>query len=232
MASTKTVANAATRASNEFKGITLSSTDTLDFANEIYQLMGNATRFDWRLAAGTTFGTTAGTQDYANVPSDFASLHRAYIQDDSASTNPINPLSIYESLPKSSRRGGVYAIAVENASFRFLDVPTATRSGSGQWAILFSYWKRPKRLTATSDTFEFDDIWFETFCKGMVARTGSFLDDTRAGVWGGRTMQAGNIFVGTGMWGEFAAQLNNMVEQEGLASGPSVYAPTEGLLRG
>ena len=231
MASTKLVSNSITRVQNEFKGVTLSSTDSLDFANEIYQLIGNATRFDWRIASGTTFGTTAGTQDYANVPSDFAALQRVYIQDDSSSTNPINPLSIFEGLPKSSRRGQIYAISVENGSFRLLDVPNATRSGTGQWAILFSYWKRPKRLTATTDTFEFDDIWFDTFCKGMIARTASFLDDTRAGVWGGRSMQTG-LFVGTGMWGEFAANLNNMVEQEGLASGPSVYAPTESIFKG
>ena len=230
MASSKTVANAITRAQNELKGITLSSTDSLDFANEVYQIMGNSSLYDWRLAAGTTFGTTAGTQDYANVPTNFSGLQRAYIQDDSSSTNVILPLSIFESLPKSALRGKPSAISQENSIFRLNPVPNVTRTGSGQWAILFSYWKRPKRLTVTGDTFEFDDAWFDTFCKGVTARTASFVDDSRAGTWGGRN-DFGK-FVGTGMWSEFAAGLNMMIEQEGLASGSSVYAPYESLLKG
>src|SRR3990167_422393 len=231
MASTKLVSDAVTRAHNDLKGVTLSTTDSLDFANEIYQLLGTATFFDWRQASGTTFGTTANTQSYANVPTDFAALKAAWVQDDSSSTNPKFPLSIYQTLPQSTRTGQIYAISVENGSFRLLNVPNVTRSGSGQWAILFDYWKRPKRLVVTSDTFEFDDVWFETFSKGMTARVASFVDDARAGVWGGRNTTTAR-FIGTGMWGEFAASLNNMVDQETLSSGPSVYAPTESLLKG
>jgi len=234
MASTKTVANAVTRAQNELKGITLSDTDALDFANEIYQIVGTATFFDWRQATGTTFGTTADTQDYANVPSDFAALKpdRVYIQDDAVSTNPLIPLTVFESLPKATQpRSRPQWISVENGSFRLLPVPNITRSVSGQWAVKFEYWKRPQRLTATTDTFEFDDVCFETFASGMVARAAKFLDDARAGTWGGRSPITSQ-FQGTGMWGEFAAQLNNMVAQESLASGVVIYAPTEGLLRG
>lgn len=232
MASTKTIANAVTRAQNELKGITLNSTDSIDFANEIYQIIGNATFFDWRLASGTTFGTTEGTQSYSNVPADFAALKqdRVWTQDDSSSTNPLNPLFVRESLPQTTRRGVPEAISVENANFRLFPTPNATRSGTGQWAIKFEYWKRPKRLTTTADTFEFDDIWFETFSAGMIARAAKFLDDSRAGIWGGRDMNG--RFVGTGMWGEFASALNSMVEQEGLVSGPNVYAPTESIFKG
>lgn len=213
------------------KGIVLSATDSLDFANEIYQIMGNATLFDWRMATGTPFGTTAYTQDYTNVPSDFAALHRAHVQDDSATSNILWPLTVFESLPAATvpyRRPE--QISVENTKFRLLPVPNVTRSGSGQWVVTFTYWKRPKVFTATSDTFEFDDIWFNTFCKGFTARTASFVDDARAGQWLGRDLNG--RFAGTGMWGEFAAQLNNMVEQESQASGSTVYAPMESIFKG
>lgn len=235
MASTKTVANAVTAAQNEFKGITLSSTDSLNFANEIYQIIGTATFFDWRLTSGTTFGTTAGTQDYANVPSDFAALKadRCYIQDDSVSTNPLIPLDVRESLPKSTTQGLPTAIAQENANFRLLPVPNLTRSGSGPWAIKFEYWKRVPQLTSTSDdTFLFDDAEFSVFVAGLVARVAQFLDDDRAGIWAGRSAVTGGQFAGTGLWGRFAAMLNTMVANESMASGQQIYAPMESLFKG
>lgn len=225
--------NSVTRAQNELKGIVLSTTDALDFANEIYQIVGNATFFDWRQAAGTTFGTQVHVQDYSNVPSDFAALKKddCYVQDDSVATNFMYPLQVYESLQQSTQPYGMpRQISVENGSFRLSPVPDSTRGGGGQWAIKFSYFKRPKRLINVSDTFEFDDIWFDTFCKGMTARAASFTEDDRAGRWAGRNRTTA-LFEGTGMWGEFAANLNNMVEQEQLASGPMVYGPSEALAR-
>src|SRR3990167_8840451 len=230
MASTKLVSDAVTRAHNDLKGVTLSTTDSVDFANEIYQLLGTATFFDWRQASGTTFGTTANTQSYANVPTDFAALKAAWVQDDSSSTNPKFPLSIYQTLPQSTRTGQIYAISVENGSFRLLNVPNVTRSGSGQWAIKFEYWKRPSRLTTVDDDFEFDDVCFETFAAGMIARVAQFCDDDRTGEWLGK--DASGQYRGTGLWGRFAAQLNNMLTQETVASGQIVYAPASGLLRG
>jgi|SRR3990167_5771739 len=233
MASTKLVSDAVTRAQNELKGITLSTTDALDFANEIYQIVGTATFFDWRLATGTAFGTTAGTQDYANVPADFAALKqdRAYIQDDSVSTNPLIPLTVFESLPTATQpRSRPLYISVENGNFRLLPVPNVTRSGSGQWAVKFEYWKRPSRLTTVDDDFEFDDVCFETFAAGMIARVAQFCDDDRTGEWLGK--DASGQYRGTGLWGRFAAQLNNMLTQETVASGQIVYAPASGLLRG
>lgn len=233
MASTKLVSDAVTRAQNDLKGITLSTVDALDFANEIYQIVGNATLFDWRLASGTTFGTINQTQDYASVPNDFAALKLdgCYVQDDSSATNPLIPLKVQESLPRQTQPfSRPQYISVENGSFRLVPTPNATRSGSGQWAIKFTYYKRPARLTAMGLTFEFDDAWFDTFCKGLTARVASFVDDARAGLWAGRNRISG-LFEGTGMWGEFAANLNNMVEQEQLASGPTIYAPTESLMR-
>lgn len=233
MASTKAVSDLITRAQNEFKGISLATTDAIDFANEIYQIVGNADLWDWRLATLTTFGTTANTQDYANVPSDFAALiDPCYVQDDSVSTNRLYPLRVKEHIEKATLPiSRPQFISVENGNFRLLPVPNVTRSGSGQWAIKGEYWKRPKRLTATSDTFEFDDIWFEVMAAGFNARVADFVDDARAGQWGGQNPQTG-LFVGTGMWGKFAALLNAMVAQENLASGSTIYAPSEGLLRG
>src|SRR5690242_9086446 len=229
MSSTKAVSDLITRAQNEFKGVSLATTDALDFANEIYQIVGNSDFYDWRVAAGTTFGTTLGTQDYANVPADFSALKGAWLNDDSAATNPMLPLKIKESLPKSTLRGVPDAISVENGNFRLWRVPLVTRSGSGQWAVVFEYWKRPKRLSATSDTFEFDDAYFEVATAGFNARVADFIEDPRAGQWGGRNPET-NLFVGTGMWGKFAVLLNQMVEAENRASGEVVYAPMESLL--
>src|SRR2546429_4513230 len=71
--STKTVNDGLIRAQNEFKGIILGTVDTLDFANEIYEIMGTATWWDWQITSGTPFGTVANLQDYPNVPADFRS---------------------------------------------------------------------------------------------------------------------------------------------------------------
>ena len=50
MSSTKAVSDLITRAQNEFKGVSLATTDALDFANEIYQIVGNSDFYDWRVA--------------------------------------------------------------------------------------------------------------------------------------------------------------------------------------
>lgn len=224
---TKTVQDAIIRAQNEFKGIALSATDALDFANQIYQIIGTATYWDWSETAGTTFGTTKDVQDYANVPSDFRRLKAAWRTDDSSTFTPMIPLNIREQLQRSNIRRPALAISQENQSFRLDAKSDQTRTGTGQWAILFDYYKLPKRLTLLGDLFEFGDMYFEVYAAGFVARTAEFVKDERAGQWGGRN----NVgqFVGSGMWGTFAALLNNIVREEELASGTQVYAPTESL---
>ena len=224
---TKTVNDAMIRAQNEFKGLTIGNTDALDFANQIYQILGTATYWDWSEAAGTTFGTTKDVQDYANVPADFRRLKAAWRNDDSNTFTPMVPLAIREQLLRSNIRRPAYAISVENQSFRLDARSDQTRTGSGQWAIVFDYYKLPKRLNATGDLFEFGDQYFEVYAAGFVARVAEFIKDERAGQWGGRNSVG--QFVGSGMWGTFAALLNNIVREEELASGVQVYAPTESL---
>lgn len=200
------------------------------FANEIYQIIGSATLFDWSLKAGTTFGTTANVQDYANVPSDFRRLAegKVFINDDSSTFTPMVPLKVREQLPKTNSRGRPFSISVENTNFRLHPMPNLTRSGSGQWAIIFEYYKVPKSITALGDTFEFDDIYFPVLENGLIARVADFIDDERAGQWQGRHPQTGQ-FVGAGMWGKFAFLLNNMVREEELASGQIIWAPSESI---
>jgi len=226
-ASTKTVQDGLTRAQNELKGISLNVTDALDISNEIYQIVGTSSYYDWSEAAGTTFGTTKDIQDYANVPADFRRLKAAWRNDDSSTFTPMVPLAIREQLTKSNIRSPAYAISQENANFRLDARSDQTRTGTGQWAIVFEYYKMPKRLNALSDLFEFDDSKFEVYASGVIARTAEFIRDERAGQWGGRN----NVgqFVGSGLWGKFAALLNNMVREDELASGVEVYAPTESL---
>lgn len=224
---TKTVSDAIVRAQNEFKGIALVAADALDFANQIYQILGTATYWDWSEAAGTTFGTTKDVQDYANVPVDFRRLKAAWRNDDSSTFTPMVPLAIREQIGKSNIRRPALAISQENQSFRLDARSDQTRTVTGQWAIVFEYYKLPKRLVALGDLFEFGDQYFEVYAAGFVARTAEFVKDERAGQWGGRN----NVgqFVGSGMWGTFAALLNNIVREEELASGTQIYAPTESL---
>jgi|SRR5215467_364937 len=229
MPSTKQVSDAITRAQNEYKGIILGTTDALDFANEIYQIMGMATFWDWLAVNGTTFGTVADQQDYSNVPADFRRLKAAFINDDTSTYTPMIPLSVREQLPKSNTRGLPRAMSAENQKFRLFPVPIITRAASGQWAIFFEYWKASKRLVALTDTFEFPDQYFEVYAAGFNARIGQFLNRDDAGQWMGRTPEG--MMVGTGMWGKFAALLNNVVREEELASGPVIWAPEADFIR-
>lgn len=224
---TKLVSDLVTRAQNEFKGITLATTDILDLANEIYQIVGTATYWDNFITAGTTFGTTANQQDYPNVPTDFRRLKAAWINDDSSTFTWMKPLAIRETLPKSNTRGVPHSISQESTNFRLFPVPIVTRSGSGQWAIFFEYWKRPKRLTVTGDNFEFDDGLFEILAAGFNARVAQYLNDERAGEWTGRN-PLNSQFQGTGMWGKFAYLLNAAVREEELSAGPIIFAPADG----
>lgn len=221
---TKAVSDAITRAQNEFKGILLGATDALDFANEIYQIVGTATYWDWLITAGTTFGTVANQQDYANVPVDFRRLKDAWVNDDSSTFTPMKPLAIRETLPKTNTRGIPQAISQENQNFRLFPMPIITRGVSGQWAIFFEYWKLSKRLSALTDLFEFGDNNFEIFAAGFNARVGDFVRYEGTGIWNGRNPQ-NSQFQGTGLWGKFAGLLNNAVRQEELASGPIIWAP-------
>lgn len=231
--STKQVQDAKTRAENEFKGISLSTTDTLDFANEIYQIIGLATWWDWLKTAGTTFGTVANQQDYVNVPADFRRIAEgmAWINDDSNTFTPKLPLAVREQMAQSNTRGIPRAISVENGNFRLFPVPIVTRVTSGQWAIMFEYWKQPKLMTVLGDLFEFVDQDFPVFQAGFNARVADFVHDERAGQWLGRHPQ-NQQFQGTGMWGKFAALLNNMVREEETASGAIIWAPEAEFLRG
>src|SRR6266849_5752461 len=122
---TKNVNDAIIRAQNEFKGIVLGNTDALDFANEIYQIMGMATWWDWLITSGTTFGTIANQQDYANVPLDFRRIaeNMAWVNDDSNTFTPMIPLAVREALPKSNTRGIPKAISVQNTNFRLFPMP-------------------------------------------------------------------------------------------------------------
>jgi hypothetical protein len=226
----KAVSDAITRAQNEFKGIVLGTTDALDFANEIYQIIGTATYWDWLITIGTTFGSVAFQQDYPNVPADFRRLKAAWVNDDSSNTTAMIPLTILEMLPKSNTLGLPRAISQENLNFRLFPRPIITRTGSGQWAIFFEYWKDSKRLTTTADTFEFGDNFFEVYAAGFNARVGQFLNRDDVGEWLGRNPET-NQFVGTGMWGKFAALLNNIVREETLASGPIIWAPDVDFMR-
>lgn len=227
---TKAVSDGLARVNAEFKGISLATSDILDFANEIYQIIGSATLYDWSLATGTTFGTTANVQDYANVPVDFRRFieGKVWINDDSSTFTPMIPLKVRESLPKTNSRGRPQAISVENGNFRLFPMPNITRTVSGQWAIVFEYSKKPKLLSALGDLFEFDDIYFPVFANGLIARVADFVDDERAGLWQGRHPQTG-LFIGTGMWGKFAFLLNNMVREEELSSGQVIWAPSESI---
>ena len=229
MSTPRQVNDAITRAQNEFKGIVVGTVDALDFANEIYQILGTATYWDWSIAAGTTFGTVANQQDYATVPVDFRRLKEAWINDDSSAFTPMIPLSVREQLPKSNTRGLPRAISKENTNFRLFPMPITTRAGSGQWAVVFEYWKQPKRLAALSDVFEFGDNYFEIFAAGFNARIGQFLDRPDAGQWMGRNLEG--QFLGSGMWGKFAALLNNAVREEELSSGPIIWAPEVDFIR-
>lgn len=227
---TKSVQDGLNRVNQEFKGISISTVDILDFSNEIYQIVGTSTLFDWSLATGTTFGTTANVQDYANVPADLRRLveGKVWINDDSSTFTPMIPLKVREQLPKTNTRGRPQAISIENGSFRLFPMPNITRTVSGQWAIIFEYSKKPKLLSALGDLFEFDDIYFPVYSQGLIARVAKFIDDERAGAWGGRHPVTGQFF-GTGFWGDFAVQLNNMVREEELSSGQTIWAPSESI---
>lgn len=230
--STKAISDAITRAQNEFKGISLSVTDSLDFANEIYQIIGLATWWDWLITAGTTFGTVANQQDYANVPADFRRFTdgMAWVNDDSSTFTPMKPLGVKEHLAKSNTRGIPNSISVENGNFRLFPMPIVTRSTSGQWAIIFEYWKQPKLITTTGDLFEFPDQDFPVFQAGFNARVADFIHDERAGQWLGRNPE-NQQFAGSGMWGKFAALLNNMVREEETSSGTVIWAPDQEFTR-
>lgn len=224
--STKAVSDAITRAQNDFKGIALSTVDAMDFANEIYQIIGLATWWDWLIVTGTPFGTVANQQDYANVPADFRRMGEgmAWVNDDSSTFTPKIPLAVREQLPQSNTRGRPRAIAVMNTNFRLFPMPIITRVTSGQWAIMFDYWKMPKLLNVPADIFEFYDQDFPVFQAGFNARVADFVHDERAGQWLGRNPE-NQQFAGTGMWGKFAALLNNMVREEETASGSIIWAP-------
>ena len=229
---TKSVTDAVIRAQNEFKGIVLGTTDALDFGNEIYQIVGTATWWDWLITAGTTFGTVKDQQDYVNVPADFRRFTdgMAFINDDSNTFTPLMPLAVRERLSKSNTRGVPRSISQENQNFRLFPVPIVTRAASGQWAIVFEYWKLPKRLNALGDLFEFGDNRFEVFAAGFNARVGDFVRFEGTGQWMGRNPQ-NNQFQGTGLWGKFAGLLNNAVREEELASGTIIVAPESEFLR-
>jgi hypothetical protein len=224
--STKAVSDAVARAQNDMKGIVLGTTDALDFANEIYQIMGTATWWDWLLTSGTPFGTVANQQDYANVPADFRRIgeNMAWVNDDSNTFTPMMPMAVREAIPKSNTRGVPRAIAVMNANFRLFPVPIVTRAAIGQWAIYFEYWKMPKRLSALGDLFEFPDQYFEIYAAGYTARCAQFVNHELAGQWLGRRPE-NNQFAGTGLWGKFAGMLNNAVREEELSSGSVIQAP-------
>ena len=231
MSKTKAVNDLVARAQNDLKGVTLSTPDALDFANEVYHTIGSATAWDWLITAGTTFGTVANQQDYANVPADLWRIKAAWVNDDSSTFTYKYPLAIRESLPQTNTRSIPNSISIENGNFRLYPMPIVTRSGSGQWAILFEYWKRHKRLAALTDTFEFDDIYFEVIAAGFTARTAEFVRYEQAGQWMGRDPNTGR-FTGTGLWGKFAVMLNQMVFEEELESGVPIVAPADPLLRG
>src|SRR5258705_5582062 len=136
---TKAVSDAVTRAQNEFKGIAIGPTDSLAFANQVYQILGTASYWDWSEAAGTTFGTTKDVQDYANVPADFRRLKAAWRNDDSSTFTPMVPLAIREQLQRSNTRRPALAISQENQVFRLDAKSDQTRTATGQWAIVFDY---------------------------------------------------------------------------------------------
>src|SRR6266480_249207 len=230
--STKTVNDGLIRAQNEFKGIILGTVDTLDFANEIYEIIGTATWWDWQIASGTPFGTVANQQDYPNVPADFRRIgeNMAWVNDDSNTFTPMAPMAVRESLSKSNTRGVPRAIAVMNTNFRLFPMPLITRGASGQWAIYFDYWKAPKRLVSLADLFEFPDQYFEIYAAGFNARVGAFVRFEDAGQWQGRD-PLNNQFKGTGLWGKFAALLNNAVREEELSSGSIIMAPDVDMAR-
>lgn len=246
MLNTKTVADAITRAQNEFKGITLSTVDAIDFANQVYQIIGSATSWQWLIVQGTSFGTVANQLDYPTVPYDLMRLREAWIWDDSSTYTPVLPLRIFEYMPTTNIRSIPRAISiVNNTAFRLYPMPVIGRPGgdaspgtyftgpvttggaaqAGQWLVLFEYYKRQKQLAVPTDAFEFDDSFFPTFFAGFIARVADFLDDERAGAWGGRNEKG--QFQGSGMWGTFAALLNEEVRVENIKSGQSIHAPAE-----
>src|SRR5690349_5694312 len=96
MASTKTLTDAIVRAQNEFKGIALATVDAVDFANQVYQIIGNATYWQYLIVQGTPFGTVKDQPDYAKVPSDLNRLRECWIWDDSSTFTPVLPLRIFE----------------------------------------------------------------------------------------------------------------------------------------
>ena len=226
----KTLADAIARAQNEFKGITLSTVDAVDFGNQIYNIIGSATNWQYLIVHGTPFGTVKDQMDYPNVPGDLMRLREAWIWDDSSTFTPVLPLRVFEYMQPTHIRSIPRAIStVDNTFFRLYPIPVVSRPGgdlnpgtytggpmatggsaqAGQWLVLYDYYKRQKQLSVPTDNFEFDDAFFPTFFAGFIARVAEFLDDERAGLWGGRNEKG--QFQGTGFWGTFAALLNEEV---------------------
>jgi|SRR6201984_35263 len=245
---TRTLADAIGRAQNEFKGITLATQDAVDFGQQIYQIVANATYWQWLITQGTPFGTVANQPDYVAVPGDLNRLRDMWIWDDSSTFTPVLPITNFEYQIITNVRSIPRSVSIVNqTTFRLYPTPNQSRPGvdanpgtyfsgpittgapgsGGQWLVIFEYYKKPKTLTDPTSGFEFDDEFFPVFMQGYIARVAEFLNDDRAGQWSGRNEKG--QFQGTGMWGTFAALLNEQVRNENLKSGQSIYAPWEPL---
>lgn len=177
-------------------------------------------RYDWRetLAELPPFWLIANTQDYAEVPTDFQALRRAYIVNVDSNYGR-EELVVKKDLALTNIRAHPKTISYipEINKFRVWPRPVEGLNPT-QFLIDGQYKKRPTKVTTInmgSTTIPWDDRHFRVCCTALQWALTPELSPNKQ-----------QLFVATGI------QITDMADKEGLDLGDPVGpSPTEPLVR-
>ncbi len=199
-------------------------------ADEVNAMIWRAYPWRWSLAALTPIALVDGTQDYAIGATDlFRPINFRLVRTDATPDEQSPPLHIVSKLEPNLQTCDpslIEAISYEGFLAKFRLERAVTFTSTVTWQIQGEYQTIPTKITATSAGFPFPDQYINVFNSGYLWKLAKFADDARAG--GQQTDGKGRTAY-TGFYGEFMAELWDMMGQEGYGFGDSL-APSESLM--
>lgn len=184
----------------------------------------------WAMGSLTPIVAVDGTQDYSIANADFYRLYRARLTQTSVTPNVVREKDVISFLsPNKEQQGGIDAIQavsyIDAISKLRLDRAASVPTGV-TWQIDGDYQKNPTKITATSSTIPFDDMYFDVALEALKWKYYQLADDPRAGTQ--VINRVGNVTY-SGQLGVFMGLLDGMARAEGKGYGDSQRFPSEPL---
>lgn len=227
---TYTYQNAIDHVSKYVKGVPTTTIDVVA-VDHVDSIIWRFWFWKWSLAALTSISWVDGQQDYTIADASFYRLWRARFTRTDVTPNIIREKNVVQFLSPNKEQSGTID-SITGVSYDYvtgkirLDKSASVPSGVAV-QIDGDFQKTHTKLTATSSSVVFPEIYFDILIEGIKWKYYDLISDSRAG--NVQIDKSTHKRVYTGQLGIFYDNLMQMAEAEGMGLGDSNRFPDDPL---